>query len=87
MKLIKLIFPKEYESGKKVISDFCVYKKQKYEIGWSGEEINIPRLTITPEMTLNKKFRTIKRINKILKSISSENYDKLIWLKGVKGQV
>lgn len=70
-----------------MISDFCIYKKRIFEIGWSGEEVNIPRLTIKPEMTLNKKRKTINRINKILKALSSKKYDKLIWLKGVKGQV
>jgi len=56
-------------------------------LGWAGEEIMIPKLTIISKMTLNKKLQVMKRINKLIKALNSQSFDKAIWLKGWKGEV
>ena len=38
-------------------------------------------------MTLNKKLQVMKRINKLIKALNSQSFDKAIWLKGWKGEV
>ena len=67
--------------------DFYVYKSQKIENNWSGEEIKIPKLTIFENQSSKKNTKKIKRINKILTVLNTASYDKLIWFKGWKNIV
>ena len=80
---LKFTFPiKRYDLKKKVKLDHCYYKFIKVELGWSGEDIGIPKLTFNSDISLRKKKKVQTKINKILWKINSDNFDKVIWLRG-----
>ena len=85
---LKFIFPiKRYDLKKKVKRDRCYYKFIKVELGWSGEDVGIPKLTYNSNISLWGKRKVQNKTNKILRKINSDSFDKLIWLRGTNGKV
>lgn len=60
---------------------------EKIKLGWSGEEFDIPKISINPGKTLRKRTKALHRINRILEALNTNELNKLIWLKGYKGKV
>lgn len=70
-----------------MISDYFMKKNEKIKLGWSGQEFDIPKISISPGKTLHKRVKALDRINRILEALNTNELNKLIWLKGYKGKV
>lgn len=67
--------------------DYCYFKSNLVELGWSGEEVEISKLTSYDYLSINKKEKANSLTNDLIKVIISDSFDPMIWLKGLKGKV